>query len=174
VARLQLVSEADVPLHLLADRLREVGHWVPPEALEQAIDAAIAAGPPALLAAVRDRLRDLGSEDSPEEAAMFAGMLEVFVDRGPAALARIETAADACDGVAAATAARRLGRQAEALGVVPLARLCGDVAARAEDGVVDLLPATRAALRRELAVSCRVLAGLAAELTERSRDAVPV
>src|SRR5690348_10153680 len=49
MARLQVVADPDVPLHLLADRLRQVGHWVPPEALEQAIDAAFEASPPMLL-----------------------------------------------------------------------------------------------------------------------------
>jgi len=63
MARLQVVADPDVPLHLLADRLREVGHWVPPEALERAIDAAVEASPPTLLVAVRAHLRELGSVD---------------------------------------------------------------------------------------------------------------
>ena len=163
---LRLVTDADVPLHRLADRLREVGHWVPSGALGSAIDAAIEATPPALLLAVRAHLRELGSEDGPEERAMFSRVLALFTERAPAALARIEAAVDAGNGAAAVGPARRLARQAEALGAVTLAQLCTLLADRAgadEDGV----PAsTRAALRRELAVTCRVLAALGAELAD--------
>ena len=164
MGRLRVVADADVPLHQLADRLREVGHWVPPEALERAIDAAIEAGPPALLVAVRAHLRDLGSEDGPEERGMVARALEIFVDRAPGKLARIEAAVDAGDDAAAVAPARRLARQAEALGAVPLAQLCAGLADRTAAGEAVVPAATRAAVRREVAVTCRVLTALAAEL----------
>jgi HPt (histidine-containing phosphotransfer) domain-containing protein len=164
MAGLRVVTDADVPLHLLADRLRAVGHWVPPEALEQAIDGAIEGSPPALLVAVRTHLRGLGSEDGPEERAMFAGLLGFFVDRAPGALAQIEAALDAGDPGAAVVRAGRLARQAEALGALPLARLCAALPDGAGAGALRVPAATRAALRRELAMTCRVLAVLAAEL----------
>jgi HPt (histidine-containing phosphotransfer) domain-containing protein len=175
MARLRLVADADVPLHQLADRLREVGHWVPPETLEQAIDAAIQASPPALLVAVRAHLRELGSEDGPEERAMFAGVLDLFVERSPLTLARIEAAVDAGDDAAAVVPARRLARQAEALGALPLAQLCSVLADRAAAGDRRVPAATRATVRRELAVTCRVLTALAAELEAgRTPDLRPV
>jgi HPt (histidine-containing phosphotransfer) domain-containing protein len=164
MARLHVVADADVPLHLLADRLREVGHWVPPEALEQAIDAAMEATPPALLVAVRAHLRELGSEDGPEERTMFARVLGLFVERSRHTLARIEAAVDAGDDDAAVAPARRLARQAEALGALPLAQLSTVLAERAAAGEDGVPAATRAALRRELLMTCRVLATVAAEL----------
>jgi hypothetical protein len=166
MARLRVVADPDVPLHQLADRLREVGHWVPPQALEQAIDAAIEASPPALLVAVRAHLRELGSEDGSEERRMFARVLDLFAERSPVTLARIEAAVDDGDDAAAVAPARRLARQAEALGALPLAQLSTVLADRAAAGEVGVLAATRAALRRELAVTCRVLRALAAELEE--------
>jgi hypothetical protein len=169
VATLRLVSDVDVPLHRLADRLREVGHWVPPDPLERAIDAAIQATPPELLVAVRTHLRGLGSEDGPEERVMFAKLLDLFVERAPGTLARLEALVDAGHAAAAVRPARRLAGQAEALGAVPLARLCGGLAAGAEAGDAVVPAATRAALRRELAVTCRVLAALAAQLSGTSR-----
>jgi hypothetical protein len=169
VAELRLVVDADVPLHRLADRLRQVGHWVPPDALEQAIDAAIGAAPPALQDAVGARLRDLGCDDGPEERAMFARLLEMFAARAPRTLGRIETAVDTGDADTAGAAAARLARQADALGAAPLARLCAGVARAAVAGHVDLPATTRGALRRELAVTCRVLAALAADLVGRPR-----
>jgi len=164
MARLRLVADADVPLHQLADRLREVGHWVPPETLQQAIDAAIGASPPALLVAVRAHLRELGSEDGPEERAMFARVLDLFVERSPLTVARIEAAVDAGDDAAAVVPARRLARQAEVLGALPLAQLSTVLADRAAVGDRSTPAETRAALRREFAVTCRVLTSLAAEL----------
>ena len=158
---LRLVVDDDVPLHLLADRLREVGHWVPSGALERAIDAAMEGSPPALLAAVRAHLRELGSEDGPEQRAMFSQILGLFVRRAPGILARIEAALDSGDDVAAMGSARRLARQARALGAVPLAQLCTVLADRCDAGVPA---ATRAALRRELTVTSRVLTAVAAEL----------
>ncbi len=152
MSRLRLVVDADVPLHLLADRLREVGHWVPPDALEAAIDAAILAGPPALQTAVRTRIRELGCEDGPEERAMFARLLELFAARGPGALARLEAAVDGGDAVGAASAGRRLARQAEALDAASLAALCARAAARAGAGDVGWTCEERAALRREMTV----------------------
>lgn len=169
MARLHVVADADVPLHLLTDRLREVGHWVPPEALDRAIDAAVAASPPALLVAVRAHLRELGSEDGPEERTMFARVLDLFVERAPRTLARIEAAVDARDEQAAVAPARRLSRQAEALGALPLARLSAVLADRAAAGEGGVPAAMLAALRRDVVVTCRVLATLAAELTEATR-----
>jgi hypothetical protein len=161
---LRVVADADVPLHVLADRLREVGHWTPPGALEHAVDAAIEATPPALLVAVRAHLRERGSEDGPDERKMIARVLELFAGRAPGTLARIEAAVDAGDPAAVVGPARRLACQADALGAVPLARLCAVVAGRAAAGQADLPAASRAALRREVAVTCRVLAALAGEL----------
>jgi HPt (histidine-containing phosphotransfer) domain-containing protein len=166
MGRLRLVTDADVPLHQLADRLREVGHWVPSGALEGAIDAAIEATPPALLVAVRAHLRELGSEDGPEERAMFSRVLTLFADRAPATLARIEASVDGGDAAAATGPARRLARQAGALGAVPLAQLCTVLAESAAAGELDVPASTRAALRRELAMTCRVLGAYAAELGE--------
>jgi HPt (histidine-containing phosphotransfer) domain-containing protein len=168
MGRLHLVTDADVPVQLLADRLRVVGHWVPPRALEAAVDAAVQAGPPGVLTAVRTRLAELGCEDGPEERAMFAGLLELFAARGPEALARVEAAVDAGDAPAAATAARRLARQAEALDAAPLARLCTAIADRAASGDATTTCAERAALRRELTVTCCVVGALAAELRQDS------
>ena len=170
---LRLVVEDEIPLHLLAARLREVGHWVPPDALETAIDSAIQATPPALATTVRTHLESLGCDDGPEERAMFSGLIDVFVERAPAALARIEAAVDAGDAVATATAAGRLARQSDALGARPLAALCGHLVRRAGAGDLDLPATIRAALRSELAVTCRVLAGLAAELAEQPQPAQP-
>ncbi len=95
---------------------------------------------------------------------MVARVLELFVDRAPGKLARIEAAVDADDDAAAVTPARRLARQAEALGAVPLAQLCAVLADRAGAGA-GVPSATRAALRRELTLTCRVLTALAEELT---------
>jgi HPt (histidine-containing phosphotransfer) domain-containing protein len=166
MARLTVVADPDVPLHLLAGRLREVGHWVPPEALERAIDAAVEASPPTLLVAVRAHLRELGSEDGPEERAMFARVLRLFVERAPRALARMEAAVDAGDDGDAVAPARRLARQAEALGARPLAQLCTVLADRAAAGEGSVPAAPRAALRREFALTCRVLDGIATELAD--------
>jgi HPt (histidine-containing phosphotransfer) domain-containing protein len=168
---LRVVADAEVPLHRLADRLREVGHWTPPAALEDSIDAAVEASPPALLVGVRAHLRELGSEDGPDERVLFAGLLEHFATRSPAGLARIEAAVDDGDPAGAVVPARRLARQAGALGAVPLARLCSVVAERAAGGQPGVPSATRAALRRELAVTCRVLVALAAELLQDAAGA---
>jgi HPt (histidine-containing phosphotransfer) domain-containing protein len=174
MTRLRSVTGADVPLHLLTDRLRDVGHWVPPDALEAAIDAAIEACPPGILAEVRAHLRALGAEDGPEQRALFARLLELFARRAPGALGRLEAAVDAGDGAGAAAAGRRLARQAQSLGAHPLARLCTDLADRADGGDVGIPAASRAALRREVAVTCRVLATLAAELLDgEAPDADP-
>lgn len=164
MGRLRVVADSDVPLHLLADRLRDVGHWVPPDALRQSIDAAIRGTAPALLEVVRAHLRDLGSEDGSAERAMFARVLDLFVDRAPEKLAVIEAAVDAGDAASAEAPARRLARQAAAVGAVPLATLCTVLADGFGAGLPGVPAATRAALRRELALTCRVLAAVAAEL----------
>jgi HPt (histidine-containing phosphotransfer) domain-containing protein len=161
MAGLRVIRGADVPRHR---PVRPGNRSTPPEALEQAIDAAIEVAPPALLVAVRARLRELGCEDGPEERAMFARVLDLFVERSPRALARLEAALEAGDPAAVVLPARRLARQAAALGAVPLARLCGALADRAEAGDDVALPGMRAALRVELTVTCRVLAALATGL----------
>jgi HPt (histidine-containing phosphotransfer) domain-containing protein len=165
MAGLRVVPDADVIRQRPGGRLRQAGRSTRPEALEQAIDAAIEAAPPALLVAVRARLRDLGAEDGPEERAMFARILDLFVERSPRALARLEATLDAGDPAAVVLPARRLARQAAVLGAVPLARLCGVLADRAAAGDDVALPGTRAALRVELTVTCRVLAALGTELS---------
>ncbi len=161
--RLCVVADADVRLHRPAGRVPEVGPWVPSEAFEQAIGAAMEATPPALLAAVRAHLRELGAEDGPGERVLFARLLRLFTGRAPGTLAWIEAAVDA-SASAAVGPARRLARQADALGARPLARLCAAVADRAAAGTPGMPADTRGALRRELAVTCRVLGALADEL----------
>ena len=133
------------------------------DALERAIDAAIEASPPALMAAVRERL-GLGVEDGEEERALVASLLDLFVESAPERLAAVEAGLEAGDDTALEDGLRRLGRAAAHLGAAPLAALCADLADRAGSGSVPPAAAVRAALRRELTVTCRVLTSLAADL----------
>ena len=134
------------------------------DALERAIDAAIEASPPALMAAVRDRLVGLGVEDGEEERALVARLLDLFVESAPERLAAVEAGLEAGDDAALEDGLRRLGRAAAHLGAAPLAGLCADLVDRAGSGSVPPAAAVRAALRRELTVTCRVLTSLAADL----------
>ena len=135
------------------------------ESLERAIDAAIEADPPALMAAVRDRLARLGVGDGEGERALIGLLLDLFVQKAPTSLAAVEAALDTGDGTALEAGLARLGSAAAHLGAAPLARLCADLEERARCGSVPAAPRVRAALRRELTVTCRVVGALAAELT---------
>jgi HPt (histidine-containing phosphotransfer) domain-containing protein len=139
------------------------------DALERALDAAIEASPPALMATVRQRLARLGAEGGVEGRSFAARLLAAFVDQAPGTLAALETALADADDVALEAGAARLGAAAAHLGAGPLARLCADLEVRARTGSVPPVAAVRAALRRELTVTCRVMGALATEL----KQAVP-
>ena len=134
------------------------------DALERAIDAAIAASPPAVMTAVRDRLAVLGANAGETQRAVLGDLLDVFVDAAPEVLDAVEAALEAGDDAALEAGLAGLGRAAAHLGAVPLARLCADLEDRAGSGSVPPAPAVRAALRRELTVTCRVLSAVSAEL----------
>ena len=135
------------------------------EALEQAIDAAIAASPPALMTAVRERLTRLGVDEGDEERALVGRLLDLFLDDAAGRLSALEAALDNGDDIALEAGLVGLGSAAAHLGAAPLARLCADLEDRARSGSVPPAAAVRAALRRELTVTCRVLSALAADLT---------
>ena len=189
MARVLVVEDEDVTRLLLEKRLSGAGHWLRTagsadearsalrrgrpevlskpaslEALERAIDAAIEASPPALMTAVRARLARLGVEDGEEECVIVARLLDLFVDTAPERLATVEAALDTGDDTALEDGVAQLGRAAAHLGAAPLARLCADLEDRARSGSVPPAAAVRAALRRELTVTCRVLSSLTAEL----------
>jgi HPt (histidine-containing phosphotransfer) domain-containing protein len=136
------------------------------DALAQALDAAIEASPPALMATVRERLARLGAEGG---SSSVARLLAAFVEQAPETLAALETVLADADDVALEAGAARLGAAAAHLGAVPLARLCTDLEDRARAGSVPPPAAVRAALRRELTVTCRVMGVLVDEL----EDAAP-
>ena len=142
------------------------------DALERAIDAAIEASPPALMATVRERLARLGAEDGEEERSV-ARLLAAFVEQAPEALAALETALADADDVALEAGAARLGAAAAHLGAGPLARLCTDLEDRARTGAVPPAAAVRAALRRELTVTCRVMGALVTDLTRTGPPPAP-
>ena len=137
-------------------------------AMHAALDATIEASPPALMTAVRDRLAVLGADDGADQRVVLGGLLDRFVDAAPEVLDAVETALGAGDDVALEAGAAHLGSAAAHLGVAPLARLCADLEDRARSGSVPPAAAARAALRREITVTCRVLSAVSAEL-----DAVP-
>lgn len=134
------------------------------DALDRAIDAAIEASPPALMSAVRTRLGRLGADDGEEERAVLGRLLDVFVDAAPDVLAAVEAALGSGDDAALEAGLARLGGSAAHLGAAPLARLCADLEDRVRSGEVPPATAVRAALRRELTVTCRVLRAVSAEL----------
>lgn len=144
------------------------------DAIESAIDAAIQASPPAFMATVRDRLAGLGVDDGAEERALVALLLELFVHAAPDRLAAFEAALAAGDDRALETGAARLGSAAAHLGADSLARLCADLEDRARSGSVPPAAAVRAALRRELTVTCRVLSALATELASAETGGRPI
>jgi HPt (histidine-containing phosphotransfer) domain-containing protein len=148
------------------DVMRHVGRPQAMDALERALDAAIAASPPALMATVQERLARLGAEGGVDGRSFVARLLAAFVDQAPGALEALETALADADDVALEAGAARLGSTAALLGAGPLARLCTDLEVRARTGSVPPAAAVRAALRRELTVTCRVMGALAAELSE--------
>ena len=133
-------------------------------ALERALDAVIDADPPALVSAVRDRLAHHGADDGEEERAVLGRLLEHFVDSAPDVLDAVETALGSGDDAALEAGLARLGGAAAHLGAAPLDRLCADLADRARSGSVPPAAAVRAALRREVTVTCRVLSAVSAEL----------
>jgi CheY-like chemotaxis protein len=145
------------------------------EALERAIDAAIEASPPALMTAVRDRLVRLGVEAGEEERDVVLLLIDLFVDGAPEGLAAAEAALESGDDAALGATVARLGRAAAHLGAAPLARLCADLEDRARSSSLPPAAAVRAALRRDLTVTCRVLGAVAAELAPtRPRHLAPV
>ena len=134
------------------------------DALERAIDAALAASPPAVMTAVRDRLAVLGTDAGEAQRAVLGDLLDVFVDAAPEVLDALEAALEAGDDAALEAGLAGLGSAAAHLGAAPLARLCADLEDRARSGSVPPAAAVRAALRRELTVTCRVLSAVSAEL----------
>lgn len=134
------------------------------DALERAIDAAIEASPPALMTAVRDRLTGLGADEGEEQRAVLGHLVDLFVATAPEALDAVENALETGDDAALEAGMASLGSAAGHLGAAPLARLCADLEDRSRSGSVPPAAAVRAALRRELTVTCRVLRAVSAEL----------
>jgi HPt (histidine-containing phosphotransfer) domain-containing protein len=151
------------------DVMGYVGRPPAMDALERALDALIEASPPALMATVRERLARLGPEGGDQAHTFAARRLAAFVDQAPETLTALETALADADDVALEAGAARLGAAAAHLGAVPLARLCTDLEDRARAGSAPPAAAVRAALRRELTVTCRVMGVLVDEL----EDAAP-
>ncbi len=134
-------------------------------ALVAAIDAALEGTPAAVEDAVRRRLDVLTDDDSVEERAVLARLLTSFVERAPEAVARVERALDAGDAAALEAVAHQLTGAAATLGAGSLARFCADLEDVARAGQVPPAAAARAALRREMGVTCQVFEALAGELT---------
>jgi HPt (histidine-containing phosphotransfer) domain-containing protein len=130
------------------------------DALARALDAAIEASPPALMSTVRERFARLGAEGG---RSSVVRLLAAFVEQAPETLSALETALADADDVALEAGAARLGAAAAHLGAVPLARLCTDLEDRARSGSVPPAAAVRAALRRELTVTCRVMGAVVDE-----------
>jgi CheY-like chemotaxis protein/HPt (histidine-containing phosphotransfer) domain-containing protein len=134
-------------------------------ALTGAIDVALGATPDALEDMVRARLADLGDLDSEEERELFARLLSSFVEQAPDLGAAVEAAMGGLDAPDLLAAAHRLRGSAANLGAGPLAALCEEWEDVAEQGgIPEDVEAATAALRGELAVTCRVFSALAREL----------
>jgi HPt (histidine-containing phosphotransfer) domain-containing protein len=133
-------------------------------ALTAAVDAALAVGDDALDRAVWARLGELGDLGDLEQRALFAGLLTLFVERAPVLLMELERGAAAGDAVLVEHAAHQLGGSAVNLGAGPLARWCTELETWAREGAAPPPRTALAALRRELAGTCRVFTALAASL----------
>lgn len=141
-------------------------------ALTAAIDAALEGTPAAVEEAVRERLGVLTDDDSTEEREVLARLLTSFVDRAPEAVARVERALDAEDALALEAVAHQLAGAAATLGAGSLARFCADLEEQARAGEVPPAVPARAALQREVDVTCRVFEALAGELLAPAAEAV--
>jgi CheY-like chemotaxis protein len=133
--------------------------------LTEAIEGALGDGDAVLERAVREHLAGLGDLGDVAEREMFAHLLTLFVDGAPVLLADLERAVAAQDAALVETCAHRLAGSAANLGAEPLARWCAQVEtwgrqAAAEPTPGPLPPTVMAALRRELATTCRVFSAL--------------
>ena len=161
-----LLSGRALPADVEAGRTLRATYLTKPVSvpdLTAAVDAALGAAPAALEESVRRRLADLGDLDDPAERDLFAQVLTSFVDGVPVAVAAVERAAATEDATALEAAAHRLRGSASNVGAEPLARLCGGLEEGAAAGVLPEREA-RAALHREVALTCRVIGTLAREL----------
>jgi CheY-like chemotaxis protein len=139
------------------------GHHLPkpvsPEALAEAVTAALEPVEAAVEHTVRRRLAGFGSLDSYEQE-LIADLLTAFVQRAPAAQSAAEQAMATGDAEALRSAVRRLKAAALNLGADSLAEICADLDARSDLPVPVVLSAR---FRRVLGATCRVFAGLVAE-----------
>ncbi|MDP9390381.1 MAG: response regulator [Actinomycetota bacterium] len=133
-------------------------------ALTAAIEAALSAGDSALEGAVRARLDDLGDLGSLADRELFADLLTRFVHRAPVLTAEVERAVAARDAGLLEVRAHQLAGSAAELGAVPLARWCTELQTRGREGAMPVPVTVTAALRRELAATCRVFTALARTL----------
>lgn len=133
--------------------------------LVAAIDDVLAVAARARGEFVHERLGELGRLDDEQDRALFALLLTTFVEQAPGQLETLRCAATAEDPDAVAAAAHHLGGAAGNLGAGALARGCRDAELRAVDGLLPE-PADLAALAAELAATCRVFAGIAAQLAD--------
>ena len=167
-----LLSGRALPADVEAGRSLQATYLTKPvslAALTEAVDAALQAAPAALEEAVRERLADLGDLGDEAERELFAHLLTSFVDGAPAALSAVEVAAGAGDAAALEAAAHKLKGSAATLGAAPLARLCAGLEEGAAAGELPEREA-RAALRREVALTCRVLAAVARDLAPEGAE----
>jgi CheY-like chemotaxis protein len=138
-----------------------------PEALADALAAVLQPVDAAVEQTVRARLATFGSLDSYEQD-LIAELLTAFVQRAPATRFAAERAIAAGDAEALQSAVRRLRAAALNLGADALAASCAELDACAGPWPVPVSLAAR--FRRNLGATCRVFAGLAAELRNQPVD----
>ena len=143
---------------------------VSPDALTEALGAALRTVDAAVEHTVRTRLATFGTLDE-FERDLVAELLIAFVQRAPAVQITAEDALATGDAEALQLAVRRLKAAALNLGGSDLAGLCADLDERAGRGEFPLPVPSTAQFRRVLGATCRVFAGLAAELRNLPLDA---
>ncbi len=125
------------------------------------------------LAAVRQRVRDLGDPASPEDDALVAVLLRAFVRRAPGMLADLDAAATAGDAPALAFAAHSLRGSALNVGADRLADLCRTLEDAARAGELGATGSVLRRLHAELATVGPVLDRVAADVdAPRHREPV--
>lgn len=143
---------------------------VSPDALTEAVGAALGAVDAAVEETVRTRLAGFGALDEYEQD-LIAELLITFVQRAPAVQNAAESAMATGNADALQLATGRLKAAALNLGAGALAELCADLDERAGRGEFPIPVAASSHFRRLLGASCRVFAALAAEFRNVPLDA---
>lgn len=160
-------ADAEAARALGAELLAEP---VSPDALTEAVGAALRTLDAAVEQTVRTRLAAFGTLDELEQD-LIAELLTAFVQRAPAVQHAAECAIATGDAEAVQLSARRLKAAALNLGADALAGLCADLDERAGRDEFPVPVAVTAHFRRVLGATCRVFAGLAAEFRNVAPDA---